>query len=111
MQKESISELKLVLSNRPDYVYTSILACTNDLDYINFLNKLDDELPRLDVNNDYDNELTEVKNKQGQDFEFSFGDYVTKCILGSIISELDDLDGPKTNKEPQVDSTSSEPKK
>ncbi len=85
----NIPEFKQTLRNRPNYVYTNIAACTDDDSSIGYLNGLDRELPRLDVIDDYAMELAEVKRKNGPDFQFSFGDYATKAILGSISSDLD----------------------
>ena len=85
----NIPEFKQTLQNRPSYVFTNIAACTDDDSSIGYLNGLDRELPRLDVIDDYAMELAEIKRKNGPAFQFSFGDYVTKAILGSISSDLD----------------------
>lgn len=87
-----IQEFKNCLLNRPKNVFTSIVACTSDKTSVNYLNGLDNQLPRLDVIDDYKNECLEVKKAKGQMFPFSFGDYIVKTLLGSVDPELDSLD-------------------
>jgi hypothetical protein len=87
-----IDEFKQFLINRPNNVYTTIVACTDDLDSIGYLNNLDNKLPRFDVVRDYKNEMKEIRNKQGVQFHFSYGDYITKTLIGSIDDELGKLD-------------------
>jgi hypothetical protein len=90
--QSKIDEFKQFLINRPNNVYTSIVACTDDLDSIGYLNNLDNKLPRFDVVRDYKNEMKEIRNKQGVQFQFSYGDYITKTLIGSIDDELGKLD-------------------
>ncbi len=93
----NIPEFKECLKNRPDYVFTNIIACTDDQSSIGYLNGLDKEYARLDVIDDYKSELTEILNVNGADFVFTFGDYITKSMIGSIDSDLDRLDENKTS--------------
>jgi hypothetical protein len=72
--------------------YVTILACTDDDSSIEYLNRWDVLLPRLDVVDDYENEKKEVLWAQGRQFRFSFGDYVVKILLGSVVPQLDRLD-------------------
>ena len=85
----SIEEFKKCLFNRPDYVYITIRACTDDKESIGYLNDLDKNLKRLDVVDDYENETIEVKDK-GNDLNYR--DYILKTLLGSILPEFDNLD-------------------
>ena len=87
-----MSEFEEALLSRPDHVFISIIACTDDLNSIGYLNYLDINMPRLDICDDYENELVEVRSIQGENCVFTFGDYVTKCILGPIFQNLDKLD-------------------
>lgn len=72
--------------------YTTFLACTDDDDAIGYLNLWDREIPRVDVIDDYPNEKKEVQRAQGRQFSFSFGEYVVKTLMGSVIPALDKLD-------------------
>lgn len=74
----------------------SILACTDDEESVNYLNKLDDEVPSLDVVDDYITERRQILNAQGSRFTFSHGDYVVKCLIGAIDPEIDKLDEKKS---------------
>lgn len=75
---------------RNDYV--SFLACTDDDSAIGYLNRWDVEIPRVDVIDDYPNEKKEVQRAQGRNFSFTFGEYVVKTLMGSVIPALDRLD-------------------
>lgn len=90
----NIPEFVETLANRPSYVYTSIVACTDDKFSIGYLNGLDHKLPRLDVVDNYSNELAEVESTQGRSVSFTHGDYITKSLIGSIDPQLDRLDEP-----------------
>jgi len=72
--------------------YVTFLACTDDDAAIEYLNRWDVLLPRLDVVDDYQNEKREVLRAQGHHFSFTFGEYVVKILLGSVIPALDRLD-------------------
>jgi hypothetical protein len=70
----------------------TVLACTDDDDAIRYLNKLDRNVEKFDVVDDYRSEKKEIQSKRGRDFKFSFGDYVVKALLGSIDASFDGLD-------------------
>jgi hypothetical protein len=92
MGTPNIPEFKQILYTRPQNVFTTIVACTNDLNSIGYLNGLDREIPRLDVVDDYKSEFAEVKRVKGPQFPFSFGDYVAKCFIGSVDPDIDRFD-------------------
>jgi len=81
-----------VLRDRPANVYVSIVACTDDEASVGYLSKLDRDIPRVDVCDDFQSERREVLAAQGPAFRFSFGDYVVKSLLGSFDSSFDKLD-------------------
>ena len=81
-----------VLRERNANVFVSIIACTDDESSVGYLNKLDSDIPRLDVTDDYVSERREVLAAQGPSYQFSFGDYVVKSLLGSIDPMFDALD-------------------
>lgn len=94
----AINKFKQVLQSRSPRVFTTIVACTDDDDSIEYLNEWDRQLSNLDVVDDYRSEKKEVKRAQGAQFSFSFGDYVVKSLIGSIDPEIDDLDEIKKKK-------------
>lgn len=83
---------KLLLTGRRPNDYVVVLACTEDDAAISYLNKWDDEIPKLDVVDDYFTELKQIQKIQGKKFKFSLGDYVVKSLLGSIDPWFDSLD-------------------
>ncbi len=89
----TIPEFAHYLNKRPSNVYTTIIACTDDINSIGYLNGLDRELPRLDICREYRSEYEEVRNAKGSRFKFSYGDYIAKSLIGSIDDELDKYDG------------------
>lgn len=88
----TVGGFKQVLQNRSPRVFTSIVACTDDDESMRYLNRWDREISKLDVVDDYRSERNEIKKAKGNSFPFSFGDYVVKSLIGSIDSELDNLD-------------------
>ena len=89
-----IDEFRQALCNRQpiDHIPVTIIACTgesanlkrlfdlfdvadqDDRQSMEYLNKWDKEIPRLDVVSDYQTERKQILNCQGQNFPFSFGD-------------------------------------
>lgn len=82
----------VLLTGRRPNDYVAILACTDDDAAISYLNDWDDEIPHLDLVDDYYSELKQIKRMQGSKFKFSLGDYVVKALLGSIDPWFDSLD-------------------
>jgi hypothetical protein len=72
--------------------YVTFLACTDDDNSIDYLNRWDVQLKRCDVVDDFTNERREILWAQGRNFAFSYGDYVVKTLMGSAIPALDKLD-------------------
>ena len=91
----AIPYFKSILEKRDKRVFTSIVACTDDEDSVNYLNKWDRELSNLDLVDDFRSERKEIKRIKGKDYQFSFGDYVTKSLIGGIDAELDRSDEKK----------------
>jgi hypothetical protein len=89
---EGVRAFKDTLARRPPNTFISIIACTEDEGTMRYLNELDVIIPGLDVVDDYHSEVKEVKHYQGQDFVFTFGDYVVKTLLGPIDPYFDELD-------------------
>lgn len=46
----------------------------------------------LDVCDDFRSERTQIRKVNGSKAPFSYGDYVVKCLIGSIDPELDRQD-------------------
>lgn len=97
---ENIADFKRILEHEripSDRVFTTIVACTDEEHTMDYLNDWDVTIPRLDVVDDYESELIEIRRKKGQDYSFTFGDYVVKTLIGSIDQEFDHLDEVNMN--------------
>jgi hypothetical protein len=80
-----IGTLEAVLRNeRNPQTYVTFLACTDDLESVNYLSNWDKSMHNLDVMDDYRSERLEIQRTRGPTFPFSFGDYIVKALLGSI---------------------------
>jgi len=90
--------LKRILeTERTDKMYVTFMACTDDKSTLNYMNNWDKTIPRVDVVDDYNNEKQEIKKIKGQDYKFSYGDWVVKSLIGSIDASVDNLDETSSN--------------
>jgi hypothetical protein len=80
------------IRTRPKNCFVSLLACTDDKKAVDYMNKIDREVPGVDTSDDYASERREILRAQGSSYRFSFGDYVTKTLLGPIDPSFDRLD-------------------
>jgi hypothetical protein len=82
----------LLINRRNNNEFVTFLACTDDDDSIDYLNQWDKEIKYFDVVDDYLNERKQIREVQGASFQFGYGDYIVKALLGSLVPELDQLD-------------------
>jgi len=86
----------LLKSRNPiDKIYTTILACTDDDDVMNYLQDWDENIKNLDVVDDFHTVKNNVAKKQGMSYHFTFGDYIVKILLGSMDTFFDEIDEVK----------------
>lgn len=90
--RETIADFKNALIRKPKNVFVNILACTTDDNTMGYLNKWDEDIDNIDVTDDYESEKAEILNANGGRFEFTYGTYVMKTVLGALDPELDNLD-------------------
>jgi hypothetical protein len=92
--KVTIKQFKSCLKNRQpiDRIFINIVACTDDDNSMDYLNKWDRTIKNLDVIDDFRNERLEIKNIKGNNFQFSYGDYVVKSLIGSVDPTIDKFD-------------------
>jgi hypothetical protein len=79
-----------------DKIYVSIVACTDNPVAIKYLNKWDIEIKNLDVVENYENERDQILDVKVLD-KFTYGDYVSKILLGSFVKHIDKLDEKPRN--------------
>ena len=46
-------------------------------------------MDNVDVVNDFRSEVTRIRNNRGPTFKFTYGDYLTKALIGSIDAEYE----------------------
>ncbi len=91
--QQNYPKLKSCMARLVEQGYNiAFLICT-DQDYqVQYINDIDRQYQQVDVTDDYKTELKEVRRAQGSRFQFSYGDYIVKLLVGSIDHTLDQLD-------------------
>ena len=83
---------KLIMqSHSPLKFIVNFRVCTDNDKDVEYLSKLDDKSPGVDVSDDYYTERKEVL-KVRPNSKFGFNDYIMKCIIGGASQKLDSLD-------------------
>jgi len=85
-----IQDFVLSIRQKPSNLYVSIVACTDDESVLTYLDQLDNNVPFVDVSDDFYNERKQVLAKSG--LSLSYGDYICKILLGPIDPSFDQLD-------------------
>jgi hypothetical protein len=87
---DDLENFKSYLKHRnADKIFISILACSDNEDDIDYLNKLDVKIKNLD---DYKSEKKEVIQKQGANYKYTFGDHIARLALGPVFDKYDKQD-------------------
>jgi hypothetical protein len=91
---KDIDNFKKCLKDRSpiDRIFISIVACTDQKESVKYLNGLDTKVKNLDVVDDFRSERAEMRKRQGASYDFSFGDYVVKSMIGPIDASVDKAD-------------------
>ena len=80
-----------------DKFYISFLACSDQDEDVGYLNILDKKVPNVDTLDGYLSESKEVKSVQGIKYTYTFGDHISRLLLGPICPQLDSLHEIKIN--------------
>lgn len=75
---------QVLRTERDRNTFVTFLSCTDDLATIEYLEKLDKDVPNIDVVDDYRIEYEQIKQNRGPNFPFSKGLYICKALFGSI---------------------------
>ena len=91
---EVVDELERTMRKRQvETTHVSFLLCTDDPACVDYLRKWDQEMPNVDVTDDFNTEVKRICQCQNQsNYRFSYGDYVVKTLVGAIDPEMDSLD-------------------
>ncbi|CAF1399012.1 unnamed protein product, partial [Adineta steineri] len=89
-----IQSLESLMRNerQANTTYVTFLACTDDDSSVAYLSQWDRNMQNVDVVDDYKSEREEIRRNRGANYPFSFGDYVAKALLGSVDTQMDQLD-------------------
>lgn len=90
-EPDSMSSFVAQLRRRPEDVYVSFLACTDSEKEVAYLDRLDNELPRVDVLDDYFSEREQVRLVHPQ-ADYTLGDHCARMLLGPVFEKYDNLD-------------------
>jgi hypothetical protein len=106
---EDINGFAYWLRRRPNIEQTffSILLCTDDEEVCALYRPLEyrvagrfgwagatQGIQGVDVTEDYRGELRDIRALRGQNFRFSMGDYIVKCLVGAIDPSVHAIDLP-----------------
>eukprot|EP01103_Thecamoeba_quadrilineata_P007950 TRINITY_DN1775_c0_g3_i1.p1 TRINITY_DN1775_c0_g3~~TRINITY_DN1775_c0_g3_i1.p1 ORF type:complete len:284 (-),score=17.57 TRINITY_DN1775_c0_g3_i1:124-975(-) len=109
MYREDISGLMDWLRFRPNInnTFISFILCTDDEAIESSYRPMEyrvrgqlgwtgptQGIPGVDVTEDYRGELRDVRRLRGNQYYFSYGDYIVKCLLGCVNAELHMIDLP-----------------
>ncbi len=96
---DNLNEFVSTLKTRSpiDRIFVNIVACTDDLAAIGYLDGLDKKIKFLDVCDDFYSEKRQIQKIQGSGFDFTFGDYIVKILLGPIDPSIDQLDEKRSS--------------
>jgi hypothetical protein len=83
------------VKQKPKNWYLSIVACTDDIQDIVNLRKLDRSYAGVCTVDDYASETRMVRENLGSNYPFSFGDYIVKILLGAL--NLNGIDSQPLN--------------
>lgn len=93
----SRDDLFRVLVNKADNVHISFAECTDQKEPMEYLDTWDGLIKNFDNTDDYREELDRVKNTQGQQFKFTYMDYVIKILLATFVRWYFNLDQVRVN--------------
>ena len=89
-------ERLMVETRQSDTTYVSFLLCTDDPKAVGYLTKWDRTMKNVDVTDDYETQTAKIRECQrNKSYQFSYGDYIVKALVGAIIPIIDRLDEPK----------------
>jgi len=71
-------------NERTPRTFVTFLACTDEPEALDYLNNCDRTMEHVDVVNDFRSELAQIREKQGLNVKFSYGEYLIKAFIGSI---------------------------
>lgn len=90
----STEDLYYVLNEKSPNVHVSFAECTDREETMAYLDRLDGRVVNFDNTDDYREDLRKVKAKNGQNYKYTYDDYVIKILLATFIKSYYNLDQP-----------------
>ena len=83
---ENVPELEYIMRQKrqTDTTYVAFLLCTDDPSCMSYLTNWGQTMGNVDVTYDFYTERSRIRKYQGNDYTFSFGDYVVKALIGAV---------------------------
>ena len=96
--EEEVDKLEQLLkeTRNSNTTYVSFLLCTDEREYVDYMENWDRDMVHVDVTDDYDTELKKIRRYQeNPSYAFTEDDYIVKALVGSIIPHIDRLNERK----------------
>jgi len=93
-QPNNLSAFTRALRERDPNILIGVLACSDNDRDVGYLNKLDREVPNMDVLDDFKSERKEVARvRKSWAQQYTIGNHVARLFLGPAFAKYDQLDG------------------
>lgn len=91
--KRDLTCLRDVMLNKRNASTTHVmfLLCSDKPECYTYMAEWDKDMENVDVTVDFERQKELVRQSHGDNYPFSFGDYIVKALLGAIDSEMDAL--------------------
>jgi len=86
------------LNNKPSLFHVSLIECNDNEEEMAFMDSLDGKIFNFHNSDDYRLELSRVKSQQGNNFKYTYTDYIIGAVLSTFIPSYFLLDQNKTSR-------------
>jgi len=94
----NINVLVNTLNSKPSLFHVSFIECNHNEEEMAFMDSLDGKVFNFHNSDDYRLELSRVKSQQGNNFKYTYTDYIISSVLSTFIPSYFLLDQYKTSR-------------
>jgi len=94
----NINVLVNTLNAKPPLFHVSLIECNDNEEEMAFMDSLDGKVFNFHNSDDYRLELARVKSQQGNNFKYTYTDYIISAVLSTFIPSYFLLDQNKTSR-------------
>jgi len=94
----NINILINTLNAKPPLFHVSLIECNDNEEEMAFMDSLDGKVFNFHNSDDYRLELARVKSQQGNNFKYTYTDYIISAVLSTFIPSYFLLDQNKTSR-------------